>query len=271
MSHACVYVITKDEPTKDILHNTLLPWHEYESTGYEEYTENVDVTDEVYENWNNMSDEEKKEYNSDIIKFANDYNGYIAQYCHDNKLEFYDKTNPNAKWDWWVIGGRYAGSMSDNNGNTDNDYLPKKDVNFSIYEKELYNNLAEKYDKLVSIVNNRKFPHFMDLKEQYEVDKAREIYNSHDVIKEVENSDILNFFEKLEDVLSYDKETYLKNKAINVPYAIVYDGKWYERGELGWWGFSNNEQSLFEWKIEFEKIWSKIPDNYWVTLIDYHI
>jgi len=271
MSHACVYAVTKDKPTIAILQETLLPWHEYESTGYEEYVENIDVTDEVYENWNTMSDEEKKEYNNDIIKYASDYHGYNASYCNDNQLKFYDKTNPNAKWDWWEVGGRFTGLMSDNNGNTDNDCLPKKDVNFSIYEKKLYDELSEKYDKLVSIVNNREFPHFMDLKEQYGLEKAREIYNSNDVIKEVENSDILDFFEKLEDILSYDKETYLKNKAINVPYAIVYDGKWYERGELGWWGISKNEQTLFDWKIEFDKIWNSIPDDYWVTLIDYHI
>lgn len=52
MSHFTCLVITKEEPTDGVLHKTLLPYHEYECTGYEEYLQDVDVTDEVLNEYN---------------------------------------------------------------------------------------------------------------------------------------------------------------------------------------------------------------------------
>jgi hypothetical protein len=51
MSHFSLLVITNGAraPTQDSLHKVLLPWHEYECTGYEDYVVDVDVTDEVRE------------------------------------------------------------------------------------------------------------------------------------------------------------------------------------------------------------------------------
>ena len=95
MSHALAYVVTELNPNMSMLEDILLPWHEYESTGYDEYTEEIDMTDEVFAIWNSMTTEEKDEY--------------------ENELRFYDKTNPNSKWDWWVPGGRFSGALHDKN------------------------------------------------------------------------------------------------------------------------------------------------------------
>lgn len=52
MSHFSVLVITKHEPTDDLLQNTLMPWHEYECTGFEEYLQDVDETEAVLKHFN---------------------------------------------------------------------------------------------------------------------------------------------------------------------------------------------------------------------------
>lgn len=52
MSHFSVLVITDEEPTDEVLQRTLLPWHEYECTGYEEYLEDIDKTAEVEAEFN---------------------------------------------------------------------------------------------------------------------------------------------------------------------------------------------------------------------------
>lgn len=39
-------------------------------------------------------------------KFCDDYGGWVVR---GGKV--YDHTNPNKKWDWWQIGGRYSGKL----------------------------------------------------------------------------------------------------------------------------------------------------------------
>lgn len=55
MSHFGVLVFTDKKPEQDELEAIMMPWHEYECTGYEEYLEDVDITDEVMESWNKHS------------------------------------------------------------------------------------------------------------------------------------------------------------------------------------------------------------------------
>lgn len=190
MSHALAYVVTELDPNMSMLEDILLPWHEYESTGYDEYTEEIDMTDEVFAIWNSMTTEEKDEYENDIVKYNDDNYNYIARYFSENELRFYDKTNPNSKWDWWVPGGRFSGALHDKNDVNSFDCLIKKDIN---------------------------------------IDKSMQ------------------------------------------PFALIYEGEWYEVGELGWWGCVHDEKSKDDWDEEFKTIWESIPDNYYITVVDYHI
>ena len=54
-------VVTQEAPTKETLHKTLLPFHEYECTGYLEYVVFVDETAEVEEDWENKTTEMYKD------------------------------------------------------------------------------------------------------------------------------------------------------------------------------------------------------------------
>src|SRR5882672_2810676 len=53
MSHFCCLVITPNKPTDEELTAILQPWHEFESTGIrDQYVVEVDITDEVLEEFN---------------------------------------------------------------------------------------------------------------------------------------------------------------------------------------------------------------------------
>ena len=39
-----------------------------------------------------------------------------------------------------------------------------------------------------------------------------------------------------------------------VPFAVVKDGKWYERGEMGWWAMVANEKEPTEWNEIVRKL-----------------
>lgn len=67
-----------------------------------------------------------------------------------------------------------------------------------------------------------------------------------------------------------DWEYLLENKF--PPYCFVNeDGHWYEKGEMGWWGISFNDQPEDMWKQEFTKYLKTLDDNCWVTVVDFHI
>ena len=99
MSHFTVLVPANDEKH---LAEVLQPYHEYECTGVkDQYVVFVKATQDEIDDYQDC----KEDYTSinDFMKF---YYGYE-----------YDKgvwgkwTNPNRKWDWWVIGGRWTGSL----------------------------------------------------------------------------------------------------------------------------------------------------------------
>jgi hypothetical protein len=57
----------------------------------------------------------------------------------------------------------------------------------------------------------------------------------------------------------------------NLPFNVVIDGKWYEKGEMGWWGITSNEMSEEEWNKKFFELIKNLPENAEVHNIDFHI
>ncbi len=103
MSHFLVYVILPEEPGDvfQTLGDLLQPFHEYECTGTDdEFVVDVDVTDEIKRNY------EENGPSMSLAKFASDWND-----AQERDGRFYRRTNPNAKWDWWVVGGRWNGAI----------------------------------------------------------------------------------------------------------------------------------------------------------------
>lgn len=62
-----------------------------------------DETDDVDTEWDELDDEDRGKYASKA-RYAKEYHGYDE---HEGKFGYWEK--PNAKWDWWVLGGRWRG------------------------------------------------------------------------------------------------------------------------------------------------------------------
>ncbi|AOQ24615.1 hypothetical protein MTAT_19600 [Moorella thermoacetica] len=99
MSHFSVAVLTiKGGPTVEDL---LAPYQENCGNNCPaEYLKFYDETDEVQKAWAKCQN--RDEYDNNIKQFARDYYGYEE---HEGKFGYWQ--NPNAKWDWWQIGGRW--------------------------------------------------------------------------------------------------------------------------------------------------------------------
>lgn len=103
MSHFTVAVFTPEQPSQDQLAAILQPWHEYECTGVDDqYVIDVDVTDEM------RADFEKHGEEGQTFE---DFVPYWNSEKVNAKGRVIRRTNPNAKWDWWTVGGRWTGLL----------------------------------------------------------------------------------------------------------------------------------------------------------------
>src|SRR2546423_3842060 len=67
------------------------------------------------------------------------------------------------------------------------------------------------------------------------------------------------------------KETYIKRKSSVATFAVLHDGEWYEKGEMGWWAVVSNERSPEDWQAQFDKIIASLDPDDEVTVVDCHI
>lgn len=56
-----------------------------------------------------------------------------------------------------------------------------------------------------------------------------------------------------------------------IPFCLVVDGMWIEKGQMGWWGISINNKEEQDWNDEFFSILDRLPENSEFHLIDFHI
>jgi hypothetical protein len=68
---------------------------------------------------------------------------------------------------------------------------------------------------------------------------------------------------------SYTREAHVATAQPITCWAIVKDGRWYEKGEMGWFGTSFGDK--VDWPETMGAILSSIRPDQWVTVCDYHI
>ena len=127
-----------------------------------------------------------------------DYNDYLNHWHRvDNPLQQGYWTNPNSKWDWYTLGGRWSGMIKLKKGKMG------KQGNAGVFDN------------------------------QVGIDQAKK-------------GDIANFKEL-------------------IPFAVLKDGKWYERGQF----VVSKEKD--EWNIEVRKLVQNLPNDTLISIYDYHI
>ena len=56
-----------------------------------------------------------------------------------------------------------------------------------------------------------------------------------------------------------------------IPFAVVKDGEWHERGEMGWWAIVSDEKEEDVWANEVRELVKDLPEDTLLTIIDCHI
>lgn len=134
MMHFCVWAVTKTNDENE-LDKIMQPYHEFECTGVlDEYVNYVLAKDDEFESLPKYLAENPNKtvidyldelyfydrfyYESDVVPSQEELkNNDVYKYAivsDDERriIKYYTLTNPNAKWDWWTIGGRWH---NDNN------------------------------------------------------------------------------------------------------------------------------------------------------------
>lgn len=261
MSHFTVLVPAKDQ---EELEKVLLPYHEYESTGIKEYTEFVPE---------DMEDlrEKFKEYGGDLTfdEFIPGWNG-----AEKNSEGVWGRiTNPNRKWDWWSIGGRWSGTLmlkseaygKGENGvqglfvevNTDPklaDSALSGEIDWQAMRREQMRKSAARYTA------------WKNLPDKNSVDEkvyAQALRDSGFFMVERGETDDLNTMTGVQYTAKYGRE-----KAMTFAF-IDLEGKWNERAHMGWFAVTWDENP------EYDSVWwqfiRSLPADQRVYVVDCHI
>lgn len=169
-----------------------------------------------------------------------------AEWEEDDSIEeggYY--TNPGAKWDWYVVGGRWENMLRLKNGERDN-YALVSQCDFTP-DKKAYDYAIRFWE-----INVEGKP------------KAEDDPNDYSTFWKPEY-----FTERYAS-----KEEYAESEAAFSTWAFIdNEGEWHERGEMGWWAANNatrdsirtHEQEFVDY-LEYAK-----EHELYIVIVDCHI
>lgn len=241
-------------------------------------------------------------------EYMNDYCGY--EFDEEQGAYGYWE-NPNRKWDWYQLGGRWNGYFQLKDGETKSGVVGNSgvfgssrescvgradaarvgDIDFEAMMDESGEKARSHY-RLIKRVLGGDIPmlewtwqEVLDDESIPDIDEKRQKYRSQAAMRIVEaaqegvrSGDIevpeghehMFFFFHLEDYQCSEEEYVerARQSAIST-FAVVKDGKWYEKGEMGWWATVSNEKS--NWNEEFSSFFKDLPEDTMLSVYDCHI
>lgn len=253
MSHFNLSVITKDWASRDDLEKILYPYSEsYKVKPYISMTKK-EVIDEkekiVKEDW------AKKYANCSYEEFVKKYYGEDSEL--DSKGNLLSTSNPNAKWDWFEIGGRWKGML-----------LLKKEhhgKNSRVNTACIKSIDWEKLNKL-SEADEAYWSRFWDIA----------IEGKEKTALEKEKHKFIVLYKKEYYLENYrNKEKFLERAGKFATHAVITpDRKWHEIGKMGFWGICvPGAEKGEEWELGFYDRFIKpyLDSDFKITIADCHI
>ena len=187
--------------------------------------------------------------------------------------EVYSSYNPHSKWDWYEVGGRFAGQITVKDG------VEIENPNFSWgwrdEDKETIIASGHKTDS--AYVKDIDFTKMHRTEEDYKSAlRYWELIVEGVKPKNKKEEEMVKFnWYKPEFYLERykDKETYAKCSSSFSMWAVVKDGVWYEKGNMGWWAMSSetNDEAV-DWEMNFfDRFIKDLPEDTLLTVVDCHI
>jgi hypothetical protein len=234
--------------------------------------------------------------------------GYTVVDENGEVVRTVDRTNPNRKWDWYSVGGRWNGyfklkamatgvvgqpglqSMNsdyEQPGEDRADILMKGDIDVEGMRNEAAEKAADRWDRFHAIIAGLPEPlTWKQMQEKHRTgetdedgepkvdwDAARKEFHEQPAVLALRNSKDRDAIWWEVDEFMVPRERFVRhwrNRALST-FAVVKDGVWYEKGRMGWWGMVANEKEQEVWDQQVAELIDGLPDNTLLTVVDCHI
>jgi hypothetical protein len=109
-------------------------------------------------------------------------------------------------------------------------------------------------------------------KDEGGIEAARNFYHSQPAVKALRSDRTTREFWDVDEFL-VSRDQYLKaaRDGAIATFAVVKDGKWYERGKMGWWACVSDEKDKETWLEQFSSLLDGLPEDTLLTVVDCHI
>lgn len=194
-----------------------------------------------------------------------------SQYYEDELDEngnYWSTSNDDAKWDWYEVGGRWAGFFRSKPGVVGEQGVhtakrwaeATKAFGFPSEEVE---DLPESACDVIKVKD-------IDWEAMDRAEKERRAKFYDEQMQKPEKERFIWSDDRDAD-LKATRDEYINRPIYHCTYAVLHEGRWYERGEMGWWGMASNEKDEDVWEKEFRKLIESLDPETEVTVVDCHI
>lgn len=233
---------------------------------------------------------------------------YNARYSDDDQMLVDDSGraytistyNPESKWDYWRVGGRWGGYfrvrpgceaqvIKPERGWDSPDLVlanacdggPKAALDLAALREAKADEARKTYAEFHALVAGtpeaRPWSEFVDLLDKvegYTIDQARSEYHSQPRVEALKGSDFRWHDDAIATFQKPERLYVEHERARAVPgYALVtIDGKWMAPGQMGWFGMGSDDESsrIGYWEAANAYIES-LPESAWLIAVDCHI
>lgn len=216
--------------------------------------------------------------------------GWIRIDAAGNVLQVIDRTNPNKKWDWHSLGGRWTGYFplkANGNGSAGKpglmtekakhgyvDQARKDAIDFERLRNEKGEEARRDFRKVMAAVGDAPAPEsWASVRERFGSDHAgaRAFYNDQEWIKRKDATQDLVWFDA-EDFQCTEAEYVQRGRdRAGVAFAVVKESEWFEKGRMGWWGCVSDEKDQGEWNRKVSEMIDQLPPDTMLSVYDCHI
>lgn len=208
--------------------------------------------------------------------YMSEWCGYEVRDTKEGRFGYWE--NPNKKWDWYTIGGRWSGELM----------LKPISEAAGIFPVSR-NGAGGAFNEANALLSRADIARIRDVDwegmRQEEMDAARKKWQAMQTLKQMElderpkskrsdfawenglgmlrNDSPLITLETEEEYVNHEANDGLTWAFINV------DGKWIERADMGWWGAHGDIQP--DYGAAWWSLIKNAPDDLYVYIIDCHI
>lgn len=234
-----------------------------------------------------------KSFNSCYKAHGKEWNDLSWRKDEDGTWNEYSTCNPDGKWDWYVLGGRWSGSLRLKpckkgktgkpgvSGNVPGiDQAFKKDIDFEGIYADAREQARNQYQAVVKQCGGE-IPRLIipapdrrdDLPSDANFKELWEEYRSQDSVRYFQEKVSSDYYGPELDDFQCTEEEYIRhheNQAV-ATFAYVINGAWNERGSMGAGGHVRKPMNQWDWWKHMRELVDALPCDTLISIYDCHI